>query len=132
MFNSTIPHIPDAELQVMRAVWSVSVPLSAKQIVEKIQEGINPNWKTTTIRTLIDRLAKKGYLVVDQRSRERFYSAAIGKQTYLEEATKKFLLQHYNGSFFQLFALLEGHRLTLLTTEEFEQTRNILSKLDVK
>jgi len=130
--NSIIPHIPNAELQVMKVVWDASASLSARQIIQKIQKEINPAWKVATIRTLIDRLVAKGCLAVEQCSRERYYTATIDEQTYLEETTKKFLSQHYSGSFFQLFVLLVGDRLARLTTEEIQQVEYILSKLDVK
>lgn len=132
MDRPQIPHIPNAELQVMQVVWAASVPMSAKQIVEIIQKGTGLDWKVTTIRTLIDRLATKGYLAVEQHKRERYYAALIDKQAYLDEVTKKFLLQHYDGSFFHLFMLLESDRLAFLTAEELGQMKMILSKLDVK
>lgn len=132
MDSSTIPHIPNAELLVMQVIWNASVSLSARQIIQKIQKESRSDWKATTIRTLIDRLAAKGYLTVDQRGRERYYTAAMEKCTYLEEVTRKFLSLHFNGSFFQMFALLEGDRLTQLTAEEMARFKHILSKLDVK
>lgn len=132
MHDLTIPHIPDAELLVMQVIWNTPVSLSAKQIIQKIQKESRPDWKATTIRTLIDRLAAKGYLTVDQRGRERYYTAAMEKRTYLEEVTRKFLSLHYNGSFYQMFTLLKGDQLGQLTAEEMARFKHILSKLDVK
>lgn len=131
MTNSTIPHIPNAELQVMQVIWDTPVSLSVKQLIHEIQE-VNPNWKTSTIRTLIDRLVVKGCLAVHLCDRVRYYTALTNKQAYLREVTKKFLLQHYSGSVPQMFILVMGDRLTRLTTEERQQIEVILTKLNVK
>lgn len=131
MTNSTIPHIPNAELQVMQVIWDAPVSLPVKQLIQEIQEE-NPNWKTSTIRTLIDRLVAKGCLAIHLCDKVRYYTALINKQAYLREVTKKFLLQHYSGSVPQMFILLKGDQLTRLTTEERQQIEVILTKLNVK
>ncbi|MEJ9132311.1 BlaI/MecI/CopY family transcriptional regulator, partial [Bacillus thuringiensis] len=48
-----LPKISEAELEVMKVLWSKS-PQTANEVIEELEK--NMDWKPKTIRTLINRL----------------------------------------------------------------------------
>src|SRR5690349_21414521 len=52
-----IPQISDAEWEVMKAVWEAA-PLTAGEVVERVEA--EQKWKPRTVKTLLNRLVKKG------------------------------------------------------------------------
>jgi BlaI family penicillinase repressor len=51
------PKISESEWLVMRVLWSKS-PLAAQEVFEQLEAATK--WKPKTVKTLIDRLVKKG------------------------------------------------------------------------
>ncbi|MFE5131603.1 BlaI/MecI/CopY family transcriptional regulator, partial [Bacillus mobilis] len=51
-----LPKISEAELEVMKVLWSKS-PQTANEVIEELEK--NMDWKPKTIRTLINRLVHK-------------------------------------------------------------------------
>lgn len=126
MFTREKRRIPDAELLVMQTVWDAPATLSIKQIIQKLQEN-GSQWGTSTIRTLLDRLVKRNYLAVAKQGSERYYAVLVDEQTYLKQATSRFLSQHYKNSLFRLVSTLADGRLS---QEELQNLEDIVSKLE--
>ncbi|MBJ6923123.1 BlaI/MecI/CopY family transcriptional regulator, partial [Vibrio cholerae] len=51
-----LPKISEAELEVMKVLWSRS-PQTANEVIEALE--VTMDWKPKTIRTLINRLVQK-------------------------------------------------------------------------
>ncbi len=51
-----LPKISEAELEVMKVLWSKS-PQTANEVIEELEK--NMDWNPKTIRTLINRLVHK-------------------------------------------------------------------------
>ena len=47
-----IKRLPDAELEVMQAVWSLSPPVTASDVQQKVPS----DWKATSVLTFLSRL----------------------------------------------------------------------------
>ena len=59
MSGQTIERLPDAELEVMQAIWDCEPPVSRADI-EPLLQRRHP-MATTTLLTLLGRLTQKGY-----------------------------------------------------------------------
>jgi BlaI family penicillinase repressor len=64
------PKISDAEWEVMKVLWFRSAA-TAETVIEALSK--TNNWKPATIRTLINRLVKKGALSHNREGRAFIY-----------------------------------------------------------
>lgn len=86
--------ISNAELEVLKVLWQQS-PLSAKAVVERL-EGTH-DWHEKTIRTLLNRLTKKGALHYQKDGRAYLYSPAIPQESYQQKASTTFINRLFSG-----------------------------------
>lgn len=82
-----IRRLPDAELEVMQAVWDCTPPVSRNDI-----EGIlSQPMASTTILTLLSRLVDRKFLTIEKVNRSNQYTPLISRQDYLAAQSKRFL-----------------------------------------
>ena len=106
-----LKRLPDAEFEVMRAIWQSEPPVSTSQIVKKL-EPLN-NWKPQTVMTMLVRLIEKNYLSSERYGRERVYSPVVSQQEYLRAETGSFLERLRGNSIGSLVrTMYEGENLT--------------------
>lgn len=107
-----IPPITDAELEIMRFLWTdPDSPSSqiAKQMTDRM--GWNPN----TTRTLLSRLVQKeaaGARLEANSKRTQLFYPLISEQEYLRSETSSFMKKLYGGSLKPMLAnFLEDKKL---------------------
>lgn len=88
--------LPDAEFDVMCAVWSVPPPATTPVLMRII--GNEKGWRAPTLISFLVRLEDRGFIRSEKVGKERRYYATVTKQTYMTEFTKRFLGQYYGGS----------------------------------
>lgn len=111
--------ISDAEWEVMKLIWSES-PQTANQIVEKLSPV--KSWNQKTIKTLINRLVKKGVLGYDKKSRTFYYYPLVLKSEIEKLERRSFLTKVYNGALKPMIAsFLEEENLSPDEIEELKQ-----------
>lgn len=71
------PDISPAEWEVMRLVWTLGHATS-HLLIESLQEKMD--WQESTVKTLIRRLTKKGYLKREGRKRPYQFVATISEE----------------------------------------------------
>ena len=76
--------ISDAEWQVMRVLWS-SGPATANEVVARL-EGVR-DWDPKTVRTLINRLIKKGALGYEKEGRAYRYHPRLAREEAVHRET---------------------------------------------
>ena len=119
----TLPRISDAEWTVMRALWD-DQPLTANEVVERVAE---PNgWSPPTVKTLLNRLVKKGALGYRQEGRVYHYHPRVAEADCVRAETRSFVQRVLNGSLTPMVAhfLEEEH----LTAEEIAELRRLLDE----
>ena len=67
MMNTMKKRLPDAELEVMQAVWACEVPVARAEI-EEILKDSHP-MAPTTLLTLLTRLSEKGFIRIEKEGR---------------------------------------------------------------
>ncbi len=86
--------ISEAERIVMEALWRRS-PLSADDVVEAVAR---PNeWEPATVRTLLNRLLKKGVVSAERVERRYQYAPVLARDAYLAEESGSFLDRLFDG-----------------------------------
>lgn len=95
--------ISDAELEVLKLLWSMNEALSSAFISEALMKTMG--WERSTIRTLIHRLMEKGALIQEKRDMYYYYPTITEKE-YVSAQTKSFLEKMYKGNAKKLVASL--------------------------
>lgn len=121
--NEKMRRLPDAELEVMQAVWMCSVP-AARAEIENILYKTHP-MAMTTLLTLLTRLGEKGYLTIEKNGRRSYYTPCISREEYLAAQSKSFVDKLCGGSMSTFAAALCNSGLT---KEELAQLRAMLEE----
>ncbi|OHB84472.1 MAG: transcriptional regulator [Planctomycetes bacterium RBG_19FT_COMBO_48_8] len=89
-----LPKISESEWLVMRVLWSKS-PLAAQEVFEQLDA--TTKWKPKTVKTLIDRLVKKGAVKYEKEGRRYMYSPAVGLDECVSTERRSFVRRVYGG-----------------------------------
>lgn len=79
--------ITTAEWDVMRVIWANQV-VKAQDVYDILHE--KEQWTLSTVKTLLNRLVKKGYVQTEQDGRSYLYTAT---QTHEQALSHKLLMQ---------------------------------------
>jgi|SRR5690606_6400207 len=120
--------ISQAELVVMKLLWDES-PLTAKQINAQIQaQHIEKQWRKATVKTLINRLLKKGFIDFEQQGRRYLYRPTVKKSSYLATQNNRFLKDLYDGQLSHMLAAFSHHEK--LTEAEIKEIKVLIANLE--
>ncbi len=89
-----LPKISESEWLVMCVLWSKS-PLAAQEVFEQLDTATK--WKPKTVKTLIDRLVKKGAVKYEKDGRRYMYYPAVGRDEYVLKERRSFVKRVYGG-----------------------------------
>lgn len=95
------PKISDAEWQVMDVLWDRS-PISSGEVVERL--GGTSDWQPKTIKTLLGRLVKKGFVDYREDGKRYLYQPAIGRREVVGHESRTFLERVFRGDGASLLA----------------------------
>ena len=118
-----IRRLPDAEQEVMQALWACQTP-AARTDIEKILFQSHP-MAMTTLLTLLTRLNEKGFITIEKKGRKSYYTPCVSQEEYLASQSKNFF-QKLCGGNLSVFAnaLCDSG----LTKEEIAELRGLLDK----
>ena len=91
-----VKKLPDAELEVMQAIWAYEPPVTRAQI-DMILKEKHP-MALTTLLTLLSRLAEKGFVKIEKEGRSSRYYPLVSQQEYLAQQSNRFLKKLCGGS----------------------------------
>ncbi|MEM7260857.1 MAG: BlaI/MecI/CopY family transcriptional regulator [Planctomycetota bacterium] len=115
------PRISDAEWEVMRVVWDRE-PVTARAIVEVLDS--RKEWSEPTVKTLLNRLVRKGALGYEVEGKRYLYSAARSREECVREEGRSFLDRVFDGSTTPL--LTHFLRESELSREEIRELEQLL------
>jgi CopY/TcrY family copper transport repressor len=111
-----------SEWEVMRVVWAQK-ETNSRTIIDSLED--KKGWKAATIKTLIGRLTKKGWLETDKNGKSFIYRPAIDEDTALKNQAQTLLNGWCNTDADKVInALIQASVL------DDEMKQNILSTLD--
>ncbi len=121
--KDTIRRLPDAEQEVMQALWACEIPAS-RQDIEKVLFKTH-TMATTTLLTLLARLCEKGFVKNEKDGRKSMYTPLVSQQEYLAARSKNFF-QNLCGGSLSVFAnaLCDSG----LSREDIAQLRELLER----
>jgi len=114
-----IPRISDAEWTVMKVLWDRS-PLPASEIIEALEKS--ESWAPKTVKTLLNRLVKKGALGFVQEGRAYLYRPLVSESASTTAASEAFLARVFGGSLKPMLAhFVEEKRLSSKEVKELKR-----------
>ena len=118
-----IRRLPDAELEVMQALWECNMP-AARSDIEEVLFKTHP-MAMTTLLTLLTRLSDKGFISIEKNGRKSYYSPMVTREDYLASQSRSFFEKLCGGSL-SIFAnaLCDSG----LTKEELAELRALLEQ----
>jgi len=113
-----------SEAKILAVLWQ-NQPLNGKQIAEELTEE---SWSYVTVKTLINRLLKKGFLNFEKQGRHYLYSTTLTKKDYLKRENKNFIERMYSGSFSGLFAAFTEHEH--ISEKELKEIKKMINEME--
>src|SRR5471032_2492331 len=87
--------ISDAEAQVMEVLWRASAPVLAEDVVVALAE--TRCWQAATVKTLLNRLLKKGAIAAQKDGRRFLYHAVLRREQWLARESDGMLTRLFGG-----------------------------------
>ena len=113
--------LPDSELEVMQIIWDINEPVDRSDIEKQLYK--KHKIATTTLLTLLYRLAEKGFISIEKNGRRSRYRALVDKKEYLSQQGSFFFKDLCSGDVGILANALCNSKLT---KEEIEELRKLL------
>lgn len=121
--ETPVRKLPDAELEVMQAIWACDTPVSRAQIDEILKET-HP-MAVTTLLTLLSRLAEKEFIKIIKEGRSSVYEPLVSQQEYLAQQSNRFLRKLCGGNLSVFATALCDSGLS---KEELAELRSLLEQ----
>ena len=94
--KARLPRLPDAELEVMLAVWKCDPPVTTARLARLIEA--ERNWKTPTLISFLERLRQRGFLGAEKIGREYVYTPLVDRNEYVAELSRSFFERVHGAS----------------------------------
>lgn len=121
--KTAIRRLPDAELEVMQAIWACEPPVSRTDI-DEILRDTHPMAQTTLL-TVLTRLSEKGFVEIRKEGRSARYIPVVARQEYLAQQSRRFVEKVCKGSLPAFAAALCDSGLT---KDELAWLRELLER----
>jgi predicted transcriptional regulator len=103
--------VTETELAILEVIWDRGV-CEIREIVEAIYPE-HTQARHTTVKSLLDRLAEKGYVETDTSRFAHKFSARISREQYVGRQLQKLADSHFDGSLApMLLALIDRLKLS--------------------
>lgn len=113
-----LKRLPDAELEVMQALWAHEPPATRAEI----ETNLRP-MAPTTLLTLLGRLADKGFVKIEKQGRGSVYTPLVERRDYLAAQSRRFVKKICGGSVSAFASALSDGGLS---REELAELRRLL------
>ena len=116
--------LPDAELEVMQALWAQKTyPAASGELMEALA---GKRWRMPTLLKLLSRLEERGFVRGEKEGRSNGYTPLVNRPDYLAAESRSFLERVHGGSLSSLMAALYPEKE--LSREDIAELERILEK----
>jgi predicted transcriptional regulator len=120
----TIP-ISDAESLVMEVLWR-GQRLHADEVVATLAS--RHDWQETTVKTLLNRLLKKGAISAEKDGRRYLYSAVLKREQWVAAESKSMIDRLFGGRIAPLVAHFGKQRK--MSKADLDELKRLVAELD--
>jgi predicted transcriptional regulator len=111
----------------MDVLWR-SHPLGADDVVAALAES--RHWQGATIKTLLNRLLRKGAIAAEKDGRRYLYSPRLRREEWVLQESRRLLDRLFGGRVTPLVAHLGAHHK--LSRRDVADLRKLLEELDLE
>ncbi len=117
--------ISEAESVIMEVLWR-SKEATADDIIAEI--ATPQNWKPATIKTLLNRLLKKGSITARKDGRRFIYTASTQRSEYITERSKGLIDRFFGGRIAPFVSQLSEQEP--LTQKDIGELKKLIERLE--
>lgn len=117
--------ISEAEAVVMDVLWERS-PLGADEVVAALAR--RNDWAEPTIKTLLNRLLKKGAIQATKEGRRYLYSPVLTRQAWVQQQSEGLLERVFGGRVAPLVAHFSQRGK--LSAQDIAELKRLVQELD--
>jgi len=119
-------NISDAESHVMEVLWRAPGPVVAEQVVVALLE--TQHWQSATVKTLLNRLLKKGAIAAEKDGRRFLYSAVLPREAWLARESESLVQRLFGGRIAPLVAHFGSQKK--LSQADIKELRKLIDEMD--
>jgi BlaI family transcriptional regulator, penicillinase repressor len=117
--------ISEAESVVMEVLWRMS-PIATEDVMAALEP--DGKWQESTVKTLLNRLLKKGAISARKDGRRYLYSPVLKRKQWLSEESTGFLNRLFGGRVAPLVAHFSTQRK--LSKKDIADLKHLIQELD--
>lgn len=117
--------ISEAESRVMQVLWERG-PSTADEVMQSLS-GVS-DWQDATVKTLLNRLLKKGALAADAEGRRYRYRPLLAREAYVLEESRSLVERLFDGRIAPLVAHFSRHGQ--LDADDIAELRRLIEDID--
>lgn len=117
--------LPDAELDVMLALWEADEQFVPRAYFDR--KLSHKNWTVNALNSFLTRLEDRGFVLSKRDGKNKYYSASVKREDYLSREGKNILKKLYQGSIKNFLLSVTEH--DGLDEAEIEELRRYLDEL---
>jgi predicted transcriptional regulator len=117
--------ISEAESQVMEILWQRH-PQAADEVIAAL--SARTDWAEPTIKTLLNRLLRKGAIQADRDGRRYLYSPRLQRQDWLAQQSESFVDRLFGGRVAPLVAHFSDQRK--LSPKDIAELKRLIAEIE--
>jgi BlaI family transcriptional regulator, penicillinase repressor len=121
------PAISEAESRVMEVLWE-EAPQGAEDLAEALRD--ETDWHENTVRTLLNRLIRKGAVRSTREGRRYLYSPVLTREQWQAHESRSLLDRVFGGRVAPL--LVHFSRTEKLSAKDVAELRKLVESLEKK
>jgi predicted transcriptional regulator len=125
MSKGAKPAISEAESHVMELLWR-SAPQASEELVAALHPGTG--WHENTVRTLLNRLVRKGAVRAEREGRRYLYSPLLTREQWQAAESRSLLDRVFGGKVAPL--LVHFSRSEKLSKHDVAELRKLVDQLE--
>ncbi|MGH8182896.1 MAG: BlaI/MecI/CopY family transcriptional regulator [Rhodanobacteraceae bacterium] len=127
MSKTVVPAISEAESRVMGQLWQ-RAPRGSEELVAALHASTG--WHENTVRTLLNRLIRKGAVHAERDSRRYLYSPLLTREAWQSAESRSLLDRVFGGRVAPL--LVHFNRHEKLGAKDVAELRKLVERLEKK
>jgi BlaI family penicillinase repressor len=117
--------ISDAESLVMDVLWRTGAAMPAEDVIAALFS--EQQWQEATVKTLLNRLLKKGALSATKEGRRYLYTAVLKREQWVSSESTSMLDRLFGGRVAPLVAHFGKHRK--LSAADIAELKKLVEEL---
>ena len=122
-----LPAISEAESRVMTELWRAA-PQSSEDIAGALRKSTG--WHENTVRTLLNRLARKGAISSQREGRRYLYTPVLTREQWQAQESRSLLDRVFGGRVTPLLAHFSQHEK--LSAKDIAELRRLIEQIERK